>query len=150
VFALHVFKVSLSRISCAQETESLLADTSLFHGRDWCSTGFPECLHCRQLHQGSHQKRPIHHYLSAVCASTPVDLCKITNESHRNDMFELSHRLIGIYKTANATQSLYSHYNPQVPRWSTFAGISIDNHPLAWSSVLDVYYVLVMILRVLS
>lgn len=23
----------------------------------------------------------------------------------RNDMFELSHRLIGIYKTANATQS---------------------------------------------
>ncbi|OCH95713.1 RecF/RecN/SMC protein [Obba rivulosa] len=33
--------------------------------------------------------------------------------SLRNDMFELSHRLIGIYKTANATQS-----------------ISIDNHPL--------------------
>ncbi|OAX33539.1 hypothetical protein K503DRAFT_869495 [Rhizopogon vinicolor AM-OR11-026] len=34
--------------------------------------------------------------------------------SLRNDMFELSHRLIGIYKTANATQS-----------------ISIDNHALA-------------------
>ncbi|PCH34299.1 RecF/RecN/SMC protein [Wolfiporia cocos MD-104 SS10] len=33
--------------------------------------------------------------------------------SLRNDMFELSHRLIGIYKTANATRS-----------------ISIDNHPL--------------------
>ncbi|KAJ7497217.1 RecF/RecN/SMC [Mycena latifolia] len=33
--------------------------------------------------------------------------------SLRNDMFELSHRLIGIYKTANATQS-----------------ISIDNHSL--------------------
>ncbi|KAI0783153.1 RecF/RecN/SMC N terminal domain-containing protein [Abortiporus biennis] len=33
--------------------------------------------------------------------------------SLRNDMFELSHRLIGIYKTANATQS-----------------ISIDNHAL--------------------
>jgi len=24
---------------------------------------------------------------------------------HRNDMFELSHRLIGIYKTSNATRS---------------------------------------------
>ncbi|KAF9264610.1 RecF/RecN/SMC protein [Marasmius fiardii PR-910] len=34
--------------------------------------------------------------------------------SLRNDMFELSHRLIGIYKTANVTQS-----------------ISIDNHALA-------------------
>ncbi|KAI5998259.1 RecF/RecN/SMC [Pisolithus albus] len=34
--------------------------------------------------------------------------------SLRNDMFELSHRLIGIYKTANATQS-----------------IAIDNHALA-------------------
>ncbi|THV05398.1 RecF/RecN/SMC protein [Dendrothele bispora CBS 962.96] len=34
--------------------------------------------------------------------------------SLRNDMFELSHRLIGIYKTANATQS-----------------ISIDNHALS-------------------
>ncbi|KAG6864805.1 hypothetical protein C0991_007028 [Blastosporella zonata] len=34
--------------------------------------------------------------------------------SLRNDMFELSHRLIGIYKTANATRS-----------------ISIDNHALA-------------------
>ncbi|KAF8899368.1 hypothetical protein BD779DRAFT_1607830 [Infundibulicybe gibba] len=36
--------------------------------------------------------------------------------SLRNDMFELSHRLIGIYKTANATQS-----------------ISIDNHVLTSS-----------------
>ncbi|KAJ7703280.1 RecF/RecN/SMC [Mycena rosella] len=36
-----------------------------------------------------------------------------TNLFTRNDMFELSHRLIGIYKTANATQS-----------------ISIDNHAL--------------------
>ena len=25
---------------------------------------------------------------------------------NRNDMFELSHRLIGIYKTANVTQSM--------------------------------------------
>ncbi|KAG0697734.1 RecF/RecN/SMC N terminal domain-containing protein [Suillus ampliporus] len=38
--------------------------------------------------------------------------------SLRNDMFELSHRLIGIYKTANATQS-----------------ISIDNHALAPRSI---------------
>ncbi|KAG2364796.1 RecF/RecN/SMC N terminal domain-containing protein [Suillus spraguei] len=38
--------------------------------------------------------------------------------SLRNDMFELSHRLIGIYKTANATQS-----------------ISIDNHALAHRTI---------------
>ncbi|KAG1859796.1 RecF/RecN/SMC [Suillus subluteus] len=38
--------------------------------------------------------------------------------SLRNDMFELSHRLIGIYKTANATQS-----------------ISIDNHALARQTI---------------
>jgi structural maintenance of chromosome 4 len=29
----------------------------------------------------------------------------------RNDMFELSHRLIGIYKTANATQSKHAPYS---------------------------------------
>lgn len=30
------------------------------------------------------------------------------SHSIRNDMFELSHRLIGIYKTSNATRSKHS------------------------------------------
>jgi structural maintenance of chromosome 4 len=50
---------------------------------------------------------------------------------NRNDMFELSHRLIGIYKTANTTKSQY-----QLKTITTFwlkrdiLGISINNHAL--------------------
>ena len=46
-------------------------------------------------------------------------------------MFELSHRLIGIYKTANATRSVFVF---AIIHWQMLtvylAGISIDNHAL--------------------
>ena len=46
-------------------------------------------------------------------------------------MFELSHRLIGIYKTANQTRSKCLH-SLKVPSMThpALAGISIDNQPL--------------------
>ncbi|KAG8929532.1 hypothetical protein FRC02_005473, partial [Tulasnella sp. 418] len=53
--------------------------------------------------------------------------------SLRNDMFELSHRLIGIYKTSNATRSTclicLSRLRGPVLMHS-LSGISIDNKPL--------------------
>ncbi|KAK7035384.1 Structural maintenance of chromosomes protein 4 [Paramarasmius palmivorus] len=51
--------------------------------------------------------------------------------SLRNDMFELSHRLIGIYKTANVTQSKDSFHLSTKSKFETFLGISIDNHALS-------------------
>lgn len=47
-------------------------------------------------------------------------------------MFELSHRLIGIYKTANATRSEFSHYRAPGEHHTDaeLEGISIDNTPL--------------------
>lgn len=46
-------------------------------------------------------------------------------------MFELSHRLIGIYKTSNATKSEI-HLSRGVIIWLTMSleGISINNHAL--------------------
>lgn len=45
-------------------------------------------------------------------------------------MFELSHRLIGIYKTANQTRSKWSLHLSNVHLLTRLAGISIDNQPL--------------------
>lgn len=47
-------------------------------------------------------------------------------------MFELSHRLIGIYKTANATRSTYhaALAFSGIPVLTHRTGISIDNHAL--------------------
>jgi len=52
--------------------------------------------------------------------------------SLRNDMFELSHRLIGIYKTANATRSMLPCFFLPFKLMLTCVqtGISIDNHAL--------------------
>ena len=48
-------------------------------------------------------------------------------------MFELSHRLIGIYKTANATRSTSVHVVSVSCSLTPVsrAGISIDNHALS-------------------
>ena len=48
--------------------------------------------------------------------------------SLRNDMFELSHRLIGIYKTSNQTRSkdLRQDFRPETD-FDEHSGISIDN-----------------------
>ena len=52
--------------------------------------------------------------------------------SLRNDMFELSHRLIGIYKTSNQTRSEF--YRNEMPNRNlqpcSIIGISIDNRSL--------------------
>ena len=55
----------------------------------------------------------------------------LTTEN-RNDMFELSHRLIGIYKTSNATRSAFFIVPfPCLHDIERHAiGISIDNHAL--------------------
>ena len=45
-------------------------------------------------------------------------------------MFELSHRLIGIYKTANQTRSEWPLHLSNVCPLTRLAGISIDNHAL--------------------
>ena len=45
-------------------------------------------------------------------------------------MFELSHRLIGIYKTANATQSMPYAFSPLCVYTDSMLGIAIDNHVL--------------------
>ena len=45
-------------------------------------------------------------------------------------MFELSHRLIGIYKTANQTRSEWPLHLSNVCPLTRLAGISIDNQPL--------------------
>ncbi|KZT73247.1 hypothetical protein DAEQUDRAFT_703578 [Daedalea quercina L-15889] len=50
--------------------------------------------------------------------------------SLRNDMFELSHRLIGIYKTANQTRSKHPFDCSIRLQLIPFLGISIDNQPL--------------------
>ena len=52
--------------------------------------------------------------------------------SLRNDMFELSHRLIGIYKTSNQTRSedLRNEVLDQNLIRAQFTGISIDNRSL--------------------
>jgi RecF/RecN/SMC N terminal domain len=49
---------------------------------------------------------------------------------NRNDMFELSHRLIGIYKTANATRSRPFTALLESRLIELRTGISIDNHAL--------------------
>lgn len=51
-------------------------------------------------------------------------------------MFELSHRLIGIYKTANATQSTFSpafFHSARVAE--VVLGVAIDNHALVPTKV---------------
>ena len=52
--------------------------------------------------------------------------------SLRNDMFELSHRLIGIYKTSNQTKSKVFCVKSWtvIDPWTGFKGISIDNRSL--------------------
>lgn len=50
--------------------------------------------------------------------------------SLRNDMFELSHRLIGIYKTSNQTKSTSRMFAWIALMLTFLLGISIDNHPL--------------------
>jgi len=51
--------------------------------------------------------------------------------SLRNDMFELCHRLIGIYKTSNQTRSKSSMKHPtETNNVAQFIGISIDNRSL--------------------
>ena len=46
-------------------------------------------------------------------------------------MFELSHRLIGIYKTSNATRSRFHSLVPlQLNSNALHQGIAIDNHKL--------------------
>lgn len=45
-------------------------------------------------------------------------------------MFELSHRLIGIYKTANATRSEHDMHRTRARPDHNHTGISIDNQPL--------------------
>jgi structural maintenance of chromosome 4 len=52
--------------------------------------------------------------------------------SLRNDMFELSHRLIGIYKTSNQTRSKDLRFNPGSAGTDSDGptGISIDNRSL--------------------
>jgi structural maintenance of chromosome 4 len=45
--------------------------------------------------------------LRFVYCSNPEDAHNDEWSLHRNDMFELANRLIGIYKTANATQSTF-------------------------------------------
>jgi RecF/RecN/SMC N terminal domain len=51
--------------------------------------------------------------------------------SLRNDMFELSHRLISIYKTSNPTRSqdLRNEFQPGTDS-NELTGISIDNRSL--------------------
>ncbi|KAF9515941.1 hypothetical protein BS47DRAFT_1391255 [Hydnum rufescens UP504] len=51
--------------------------------------------------------------------------------SLRNDMFELSHRLIGIYKTSNATRSTQQLIPVLDAQLTPFTGVSIDNHVLS-------------------
>ncbi|KAF8492752.1 RecF/RecN/SMC [Russula emetica] len=52
--------------------------------------------------------------------------------SLRNDMFELSHRLIGIYKTSNQTRSEFPEMKcpTKTNNLTQFIGISIDNRSL--------------------
>jgi structural maintenance of chromosome 4 len=52
--------------------------------------------------------------------------------SLRNDMFELSHRLIGIYKTSNQTRSKDLRFTPRSVGTDSDGptGISIDNRSL--------------------
>ncbi|KAG2138004.1 P-loop containing nucleoside triphosphate hydrolase protein [Suillus clintonianus] len=81
---------NISNLSGGEKTLSSLALVFALHV-------FKECLDCGELYIKDRTKN-----------------AQFIIISLRNDMFELSHRLIGIYKTANATQS-----------------ISIDNHALA-------------------
>lgn len=50
-------------------------------------------------------------------------------------MFELSHRLIGIYKTANVTQSMSPLPFLPSPGAQFILGIAIDNHALVPTKV---------------
>ena len=81
-----------------------VADPVVFYGRNRRRTWLPKRLHCCQLHQGPDQERTVHHHFPQVYSKIN-NIEPILNCHFRNDMFELSHRLIGIYKTANATQS---------------------------------------------
>ena len=49
-------------------------------------------------------------------------------------MFELSHRLIGIYKTSNVTKSK-SHIFAASQILTPFLGISVNNRPLATAPI---------------
>jgi hypothetical protein len=54
----------------------------------------------------------------------------LSNDLFRNNMFELAHRLIGIYKTSNATRSEFWIALAPYDRTQTPLGITIDNHDL--------------------
>ena len=113
------------------------ANSIILHGWNRCSSGLQECVYCCQLHQGSHEKCPVYYHLTAVCCTFFLT-CNlsllITLLPPRNDMFELSHRLIGIYKTSNQTRSEWRgiwlfNWTVELKRHIS-AGISIDNHSL--------------------
>ena len=54
------------------------ADASVRDGRDRCSPGLQERVHCGQLHQGADQERSVHHHQSQVRYSVlvgPLKFC---------------------------------------------------------------------------
>ena len=72
--------------------------------RNFCRHHF----HCGKLHQRPNEERSIYHHLASVWPLA-TDLCDTRADGSAsflsNDIFELSHRLIGIHKTSNATRS---------------------------------------------
>src|ERR1700676_1680877 len=69
--------------------------------------------------------------LRSVPAPVLLSLVVTCIPAPRNDMFELSHRLIGIYKTSNATRSTQQLISMFGPTLTLFTGVSIDNHVLS-------------------
>ena len=131
VFALHAYKVGRThklRLISSQTEICFLrtAHPVVFHGRNRRRVGFQERVHRRELHQRQNQERTVHHHFPQVrtvvhpfsaddltdltpliVAASPLPSLPspVIRRLSRSDMFEVSHRLIGIYKVANATKS---------------------------------------------
>ena len=133
VFALHVFKV------CCSSQVLTLADSisSLRLYISWTKL-MPRStsVMCLSLPIISKTGRRTRSSSLSLCGEfAGLLLWVIIHELRRNDMFELSQRLIGIYKTNNATQSKCFHLDILSDLFAdlSFTGISIDNKALVHS-----------------
>lgn len=116
VFALHVYKV---RASSTQDSKPKEADTSftfpahstLLYGRDrcWWVTAFPLSVRHGRADNSTFFSTALDFRNVSIIANYIRERTKSAQFiiiSLRSDMFELSHRLVGIYKTSNATKSV--------------------------------------------
>lgn len=106
----------------------LQAYATLLYGRNWCGAGFQKRLDCGQLYPIKNPGGAI------VCLKSKALLIKesgLTKKisiviSLRNDMFELAHRLVGIYKTSNVGWSFFFFFHilggPKNNDWRQFCG----------------------------